>query len=323
MAALLIKGRRDDQCSKRFNEILNPCAQNRLKHWSPEEDQYLTTKVNELGHKWAVIAAGLPGRPPLTCRNRWRRISREISKVTEISSNEPASSTKPSPAESSSTNPATAPYYCTDLDMRNCEHIAEEQLADMPTGLDNNLHYLSSPFTFADIDNPPVQGLGESYGPFANHISSHYPQPESLHGLSSPGVLDVLDASYESEVNGLFTDLFPSAPEPSSQHNPSQHRHMSWMQSANSNVQPQTTAGSSNMHGVNSLEPRNPPSAVQDTLNSTLEDEAVRQVLLSPSRWSTSGPENAWSGSSSAGTVIHHVHHFRHHHYHHYHHHHH
>ncbi|OJJ46808.1 hypothetical protein ASPZODRAFT_66795, partial [Penicilliopsis zonata CBS 506.65] len=76
--ALLIKGRKDDQCAKRYNEILNPSAKNRLRHWSAEEDAYLTAKVGELGHKWALIAAGLEGRPPLTCRNRWRRLSTKM-----------------------------------------------------------------------------------------------------------------------------------------------------------------------------------------------------------------------------------------------------
>lgn len=78
--AALIAGRKDDQCSKRYNDILNPSVRNRLEDWSPHEDWYLTAKVAELGNKWAAIAPGLPGRPPLTCRNRWRKLTRASQK---------------------------------------------------------------------------------------------------------------------------------------------------------------------------------------------------------------------------------------------------
>ncbi|KAH6689790.1 Homeodomain-like protein, partial [Plectosphaerella plurivora] len=72
--ALMIPGRKDDQCSKRYNEILDPSAKTRLRRWTAEEDGVLTQGVIELGHRWSAISARLQNRPPLTCRNRWRHL---------------------------------------------------------------------------------------------------------------------------------------------------------------------------------------------------------------------------------------------------------
>ncbi|SPO06318.1 uncharacterized protein DNG_09007 [Cephalotrichum gorgonifer] len=75
--AHLIPGRKDDQCSKRHRGILGPLAKNRLSDWTKEEDRILTNGVRDLGHSWTSVAARLPGRPPLTCRNRWRHLCRQ------------------------------------------------------------------------------------------------------------------------------------------------------------------------------------------------------------------------------------------------------
>ncbi|PWY73878.1 hypothetical protein BO94DRAFT_589411 [Aspergillus sclerotioniger CBS 115572] len=84
--ALLIPGRKDDQCAKRYNDILCPLAKARLRAWTPEEDQLLQEKVAELGHAWSTISTFLHGRPPLTCRNRWRKLSRSIDCMSSSSS---------------------------------------------------------------------------------------------------------------------------------------------------------------------------------------------------------------------------------------------
>ncbi|KAL2874933.1 myb-like DNA-binding protein bas1 [Colletotrichum sp. CLE4] len=39
--ALLIPGRNDDQCSKRYMDILSPKVKDRLSDWSPQEDEAL------------------------------------------------------------------------------------------------------------------------------------------------------------------------------------------------------------------------------------------------------------------------------------------
>ncbi|KAL4899786.1 hypothetical protein BDW74DRAFT_183430 [Aspergillus multicolor] len=106
----LISGRKDDQCSKRYNDILNPSVRNRLEDWSASEDRYLTDKVPELGNKCSVIAAGLPGRPPLTCRNRWRKLAR-VSRARsggEASSQPQSDSHEPEPLSSTDTPTSTS-----------------------------------------------------------------------------------------------------------------------------------------------------------------------------------------------------------------------
>ncbi|KAK1714282.1 Homeodomain-like protein [Colletotrichum lupini] len=78
--ALLIPGRKDDQCSKRYMDILSPKVKDRLSGWSPQEDEVLREGVRTLGHRWSALSAKLPGRPPLTCRNRWRALSKTSKK---------------------------------------------------------------------------------------------------------------------------------------------------------------------------------------------------------------------------------------------------
>ncbi|KAL5605732.1 hypothetical protein FOVSG1_005879 [Fusarium oxysporum f. sp. vasinfectum] len=96
--ALLIPGRKDDQCSKRYNDILNPSAKNRLSDWTAEEDNLLRQGVAALGHRWVAISSRIPGRPPLTCRNRWRTLSR-------LSHNRQSRSQGTTPSSSSQMSP--------------------------------------------------------------------------------------------------------------------------------------------------------------------------------------------------------------------------
>jgi Myb-like DNA-binding protein BAS1 len=76
--ATLIPGRKDDQCSKRYNEILGPVAQGRLADWTPEEDEILRKGVEIFGKSWSAISKNwLPNRPPQTCRNRYRTLEKQ------------------------------------------------------------------------------------------------------------------------------------------------------------------------------------------------------------------------------------------------------
>ena len=75
-----INGRNEDQCSKRYTEVLNSDTKERLKPWSLEEDLILIDQVKQLGTKWRQISSSLPSRPSLTCRNRWRKIMTDIAK---------------------------------------------------------------------------------------------------------------------------------------------------------------------------------------------------------------------------------------------------
>lgn len=80
--ALEIEGRNDDQCSKRYTEVLHSDTSERLKSWSLDEDKTLIEGVKTYGTKWRTIATSLAGRPSLTCRNRWRKIMTDIARGT-------------------------------------------------------------------------------------------------------------------------------------------------------------------------------------------------------------------------------------------------
>lgn len=69
-----ISGRTEDQCAKRYIEILGPSSEGRLRKWTLEEDLSLVSKVKLYGTRWRRISSELESRPSLTCRNRWRKI---------------------------------------------------------------------------------------------------------------------------------------------------------------------------------------------------------------------------------------------------------
>ncbi|CAN3361368.1 hypothetical protein DICA3_F03532 [Diutina catenulata] len=73
-----ITGRTDDQCAKRYIEVLDPSIKDRLKPWSREEDVRLIRQVKMHGTKWRTISGDFNGRTSLTCRNRWRKLVTEV-----------------------------------------------------------------------------------------------------------------------------------------------------------------------------------------------------------------------------------------------------
>lgn len=72
--SLDIEGRTEDQCAKRYIEVLGPGSKGRLRTWTLEEDLSLISKVKAYGTKWRKISSEMEFRPSLTCRNRWRKI---------------------------------------------------------------------------------------------------------------------------------------------------------------------------------------------------------------------------------------------------------
>lgn len=73
--AQLIPGRTDDQCSKRYNDVLDPKIKTRLREWTQDEDDLLMRLFKEEGTQWKIIASRMDGRTGLTCRNRWRKLA--------------------------------------------------------------------------------------------------------------------------------------------------------------------------------------------------------------------------------------------------------
>ncbi|CAN3376332.1 hypothetical protein DIURU_004070 [Diutina rugosa] len=78
--AALIPGRTDDQCAKRYIEVLDPNMKDRLKPWSRDEDLRLVRLVKAHGTKWRTISGEFSGRTSLTCRNRWRKLVTEVAR---------------------------------------------------------------------------------------------------------------------------------------------------------------------------------------------------------------------------------------------------
>jgi hypothetical protein len=70
--ALLIPGRTNRQCSRRWAESLAPTAMSRITgKWTPEEDEKLTRAVKINGYNWPAVAAMVPWRTNIQCRGRW------------------------------------------------------------------------------------------------------------------------------------------------------------------------------------------------------------------------------------------------------------
>lgn len=74
----MIPGRTDDQCAKRYIEVLDPNTKDRLLPWTHEEDLRLIRLVRMHGTKWRTILTEFKSRPSLTCRNRWRKILTDV-----------------------------------------------------------------------------------------------------------------------------------------------------------------------------------------------------------------------------------------------------
>jgi hypothetical protein len=73
--AALVPGRTKQQCRSRWIDVLDPIigrANGRTGKWAEDEDSKLKDAVQTHGGKdWAAIAAMVPGRTKIQCRNRW------------------------------------------------------------------------------------------------------------------------------------------------------------------------------------------------------------------------------------------------------------
>ena len=73
------------QCRERWYNHLDPSVIN--KDWTPEEDQTIFEKHQQIGPKWAIISRVLPGRTDNAIKNRWNAsISKRV--MTDADGNE-------------------------------------------------------------------------------------------------------------------------------------------------------------------------------------------------------------------------------------------
>jgi hypothetical protein len=71
LVSLLVPGRTNEQCQKRWNKSLNPDIKNGF--WTPEEDANLTEAVKKCGSDWPRVSALVKGRTNGQCSVRWRK----------------------------------------------------------------------------------------------------------------------------------------------------------------------------------------------------------------------------------------------------------
>ncbi|KAF5506288.1 Myb-like DNA-binding protein BAS1 [Colletotrichum siamense] len=197
--AVLIPGRKDDQCAKRYNDILNPQAKDRLSHWSPLEDDILREGVQTLGHRWSAISAKLPGRPPLTCRNRWRALSRH-SKGSPSTSTPSSTACQMSASEngiSPETQDLATPSAGIDTEMPNQLDLGNLSTAMMDTNTslaDDAMNFVSDPGHFPEISTQ-------------SHITGH-------NDANTLGIIEDTEATQRQSYQGVSSDSSDCASTP-------------------------------------------------------------------------------------------------------------
>ena len=71
-----IKGRNARQCRDRWSNYLSPEVAN--KPWTPEEEEFLVKKYEEIGPCWKQIATFFPTRTDINIKSRWNLRERRI-----------------------------------------------------------------------------------------------------------------------------------------------------------------------------------------------------------------------------------------------------
>ncbi|KAJ5635582.1 uncharacterized protein N7484_008895 [Penicillium longicatenatum] len=332
--ALLIDGRKDDQCAKRYNDILNPSVRDRLRNWTPEEDQYLAAKVQELGHKWAAISAGLPGRPPLTCRNRWRRLSKDLLRNSDSTSNEPRST---APATVSSTasrsnsishlNNMSYPMAAGsltniqsfDMPSANLSLAFQDPTLQMPIyGMDNMSIHSASVYGVDNMSTHSTQNSNEPGLELPDYSLSQGYQDQVWESASEGPSFALPDRNYESEPNMLTEYYNPrTMAQRVPMHGP---RYYPWIPPSGNNLDNIASLDLAN------TQTRHPPFEIPGSIIPELDEEsepALEQAalcqMLSSHREPTI-PDGSLAATGGSGVIQHH-HHFHHHHYHHHYHH--
>lgn len=81
LIASFMKNRNVRQCHERWKNYLSPYVSN--APWTPEEDMYLCSKVQEIGPKWTKIAPFFRARTDINVKNRWMTLMRKKQKNDE------------------------------------------------------------------------------------------------------------------------------------------------------------------------------------------------------------------------------------------------
>ncbi|KAH7215154.1 Homeodomain-like protein [Fusarium oxysporum] len=311
--ALLIPGRKDDQCSKRYNDILNPSAKNRLSDWTAEEDNLLRQGVAALGHRWVAISSRIPGRPPLTCRNRWRTLSRlSHNRQSRSQGTTPSSSSQMSPFDNGISPAAHNP----NLGIENNGTTTDLMHFPMDTDIGHDQmgsSFLDSAF-FDTFTGPSPSPLRES---------DPSDETETPNDVSAPGAAPANTTPVPDLSSNIASQTqsdpkpWPQPPKP-----PQAQQHQN---TTNASFMPSPSTWSS-------LGTMLPPGTSPTDQNMWL---GMTGNPPTPKNWTAPGPANESNplpqsfaeqfqvpavSASTQQTIHHHHHHHVHHHFHHYHH---
>jgi hypothetical protein len=77
-----IPGRTGKQCRERWIGQIAPSVSK--EGWLPHEDAILICAHGAAGNKWSVIATQIPGRSPISVKNRWRWLIRHRNRVGRV-----------------------------------------------------------------------------------------------------------------------------------------------------------------------------------------------------------------------------------------------
>ncbi|KAI9674801.1 MAG: hypothetical protein M1817_001705 [Caeruleum heppii] len=169
--AIDIETRNGDQCSKRWNDAINPDIDHSA--WTPQEDELLLQSVERFGRNWkTIVDHHFNGRTALASKNRYSLILRKMggrrsrpalekSAVKASSADEEVKERPPAPEEvqvSPRTEPSESDEDMDDLDGEGSSGDDDETSNFIHRGIDQatiarHQHFLSEP-TPEEVENP-------------------------------------------------------------------------------------------------------------------------------------------------------------------------
>ncbi|KAI7765166.1 hypothetical protein LZL87_005879 [Fusarium oxysporum] len=277
------------------------------------EDNLLRQGVAALGHRWVAISSRIPGRPPLTCRNRWRTLSRlSHNRQSRSQGTTPSSSSQMSPFDNGISPAAHNP----NLGIENHGTATDLMHFPMDTDIGNDQmgsSFLDSAFfdTFTGPSPSPLRESDPSDG------------TETPNDVSAPGAAPANTAPVPDLSSNMASQTqsdpkpWPQPPKP-----PQAQQHQN---TTNASFMPSPSTWSS-------LGTMLPPGTSPTDQNMWL---GMTGNPPTPKNWTAPGPTDESNPlpqsfteqfqvpavpASTQQTIHHHHHHHVHHHFHHYHH---
>ena len=119
LIALHLRGRNGKQCRERWITSLAPDV--KKGQWTYEEDLILLKLQSQFGNQWAMMTKQLPGRSPISIKNRFKSLERHRSLINSSKPITPScTNSEPciSPTQSQATVPCFEPFPCLDFEQQ-------------------------------------------------------------------------------------------------------------------------------------------------------------------------------------------------------------